>query len=194
MIVHLNGVKRNIKKIPSSGILFLFLTLLSCTIHVQTYITMKPTQNKKSPQFNNKYNYVNIPDDKGRPKQVSQTIQNDSYSVRELLEKYTINSGYPVKEKKGTFDPEVTHETDTTIHNPDFDLTDETNLKNKAQITIEQAIEEQRHIKSENLKTLEEKTFQEKLKKHTEKTGGEEGGVPPPKEKQKPTPKPQPKI
>lgn len=129
---------------------------------------------KKAPKFRKRYTFTLTKADQETITGKSETIQKDSYSIRELLENYTTGTGYPVKTLQGTFENNPTHETEVRPDAPDFDLTDADHIKQSSQITIDQAIEEQKQIKAKKLKKTEDEDFQKKLKIHESKARGSE--------------------
>lgn len=99
----------------------------------------------------------------------SETIAHDAYTIRELLEKFTTNDGYPVKNLGGTFEENVHHQTEARPDAPDFDLTDAQTIKDESQLTIDKAIQENKEIESKKAQQKEDEIFEKKLQKHQEK-------------------------
>lgn len=139
---------------------------MSQTKKIKTPGQKGPVQNNTSP-YQTKQTHIRTQYEKNNGK--SETIQHDAYTVRELLERFTINTGYPVADKKGTFAQDADHQTEIRPDANDFDLTDETIIKDESQLTIDQAISEQKQLKKLKQKEKEDQDFQQKLIKH-EKT------------------------
>lgn len=120
-------------------------------------------------RFRHQYNFILQKSDMEKISSKSKTVQADAFTVRELLQRYTVNNGYPVKEKHGTFTENPTHDDEVGQFAPDFDLTDEAILRSRAQLTIDQAIEENKLRQQKINKDKEDEAFQKKLKIHEQK-------------------------
>ncbi len=90
---------------------------------MKTYITAN-SQNYEPSDIGKEHNKGN-----------SETVQNDSYSIKQLLEKSQTGNVPPIK-RVGQYHDDPTHDTDTRIDEPDFDLADAQIIKDEIEDKI----------------------------------------------------------
>lgn len=75
---------------------------------------------KKTYKIHSQLNYISDPNLREKRKGESQTIPGEAYTIKELLEKFA--SGIPLPDQSVYYDEKPTFETDTTLRDPDRDL------------------------------------------------------------------------
>jgi len=103
---------------------------------------------KKIPTYRTPSNYHLHPRVYEKNDDPSMTIPGESYSIRELLEKQTQGIMPPIHRQQ-IYDENPTFDTDTTVHNPDYDLTDKENLLIEKKAQLELLIKEQKQKKDQ---------------------------------------------
>ena len=124
-------------------VLFLLILNMSCTYEIQINMTKI-----KMPQYRSTHNYKHHPRDLEKINPKSETVPGEARTIRQLLEDYTTGIPLPLSQEE-FYNPNVNWETDTTLRNPDLDLTDIENIVDR-QIETETAKQEQRNDSKES--------------------------------------------
>lgn len=102
------------------------------------------------------------------PKGASMTVQDDSYTVREIMEKFTIQ-GETWDEKQGLFQDEVSHESQDLRRVMTLDLVDRDELLSEAQLKAHMATQKlldiKRQVDKENEAKVKEQAIIDELKR-----------------------------
>lgn len=112
-------------------------------------------------KYRNQHNYYHLESDYETITEASQTVQGDSYTITELMQRSIVGT-LPNINRNHQYHEEANHDTDVRVDAPDFDLSDATSIKEEIEEKQKNAKENQRKkTEAHNAKVLKEKLTQE---------------------------------